>query len=140
MADLLARVAATQKTFAKYRTKAFAWDGATCIHLLRAHMVNMGHKPPALPRFKTATGAVRAMERAGFSGLSDILDGQGLERIAPARMSVGDVALLPGDEHFEALVICAGGKLLGWHSDAPEGSGLVVIANALGQATGAWRL
>lgn len=123
----------------KYRQRAFDWNGATCIHLLRTQMVNMGHRPPRLPAFRSMPGAIRAMRAAGFADVAAICAGQRLMAIAPAAMLVGDVALLPGDDGLDAVVICAGGKMLGWHS-ASDGSGIVPIAEAVGAITSAWRL
>lgn len=132
------RVAATNKTMAKYRGRAFDWSNkATCIHLARTQLRNMGHKPPRIPAFKSALGAKRAMAANGYETVADIFDQLGLERIAPAAMLVGDLAVLPGEDGFDAVVICAGGKLLGWHGAADE---LTVIGEAVAHVTAAWRL
>ena len=77
------------------------------------------------------------MKDAGYETLADVFDGLGLPRIAPANMLVGDIAILPGEEGFDAVVISAGNKLLGWHPD--DESGLQPIAEAMAQVTGAWR-
>ena len=136
--NLAARVAATNKTMAKYRGKAFDWKAkATCIHLARTQLRNMGHKPPPIPQFSSAIGARRAMQGAGYETLADIFDGLSLPRIAPAAMLVGDLAMLPGEVGYDAIVICAGGKLLGWHGAADE---LTVIGEAVAHVTAAWRL
>ena len=136
--NLPARVAATNKTMAKYRGRAFDWkDKATCIHLARTQLRNMGHKPPPIPQFGSTIGARRAMQGAGYETLADIFDGLSLPRIAPAAMLVGDLAMLPGEDGFDAIVICAGGKLLGWHGAADE---LTVIGEAVMHVTAAWRL
>lgn len=118
-----ARAAATERTLDRYRWRAFDWaTGATCIHLARTHLKNMGHQVPMVPRFTTPLGAKRALEATGFTDLAALLDDR-LERIAPAAMWVGDVAVLPGDPDsggafFDSIVIAAGnGVLLGWHGD-----------------------
>ena len=136
--SLVARVAATNKTMAKYRGRAFDWKAkATCIHLARTQLRNMGHKPPPIPAFTSALGAKRAMTAGGYQSVADIFDQLGLQRIAPAAMLVGDLAMLPGEDGFDAIVICAGGKLLGWHGAADE---LTVIGEAVAHITAAWRL
>lgn len=77
------------------------------------------------------------MKAGGYETLADIFDGLSLPRIAPAAMLVGDLAMLPGEDGFDAIVICAGGKLLGWHGLADE---LTVIGEAVAHVTAAWRL
>lgn len=139
MFDLEQRAGATEKTFAAYRQRAFDWRGVTCIHLARRQLINMGHRPPPIPRFYSALGARRAMERAGFGGLADIFDALGLPRIAPAQMLVGDLAVVPGEDGFDAVFVCAGGKMLGWHA-ASEDRGIVPVADALTHISAAWRL
>nr|WP_232307502.1 hypothetical protein [Sphingobium chungbukense] len=59
-----------------------------------------------------------------------------LPRIAPAEMLVGDIAILPGDEGMEGIVISAGGKLIGYNEDAPDG---VKPLMALVPLPAAWR-
>lgn len=136
--NLVARVDATNKTMAKYRGKAFDWNGVSCIHLARTQLRNMGHKPPRIPAFRSAIGAKRAMDANGYQTVADIFDGLGLARIAPAAMLVGDLAILPGEDGFDAVVICVGGKLLGWHGiDLSQPK---IIGEAVAHITAAWRL
>jgi len=120
---LVARTAATEKTLDRFRFRAFDWsNGTTCIQLARTHLKNMGHAVPMVPRFTTPIGAKRALEATGFKDLAALLDDR-LERVAPAAMWVGDVAVLPGDpesggQFFDSIAIAAGnGVLLGWHGD-----------------------
>lgn len=137
--NLAERVAATNKTLAKFKGRAFDWKtGATCVHLLRAQLLAMGHKPPRVPQFQSAFGAKKALERMGHADLSSLLDGM-LMRVPVARMIVGDVALLPGEAPFDAVVIYAGGaKVFGWHGADPEGR-LQAIELNIGDYLGAWR-
>lgn len=135
--NLVARVDATNKTMRKFRERAFDWDGASCIHLARAQLRNMGHKPPRVPPIRSAIGAKRAMAANGYETVADIFDGLGLMRIPPAAMLVGDLAILPGEDGFDAVVVCVGGKLMGWHGAADK---LVMIGEAVGSITAAWRL
>jgi len=135
--SLIARVEATNKTMRKYRERAFDWDGASCIHLARAQLRNMGHRPPRIPPIRSAIGAKRAMDANGYATVADIFDRMGLERIPPASMLVGDLAILPGEDGFDAVVVCVGGKLMGWHGAAEK---LAMIGEAVGSITVAWRL
>lgn len=134
--DLKARTTATQATVDKFRNRAFDWHGTTCIHLLRFHLRQMGYRPPPIPRFQSPIGAKRALTAAGFDSVAALIDGLGLPRIAPAMMLVGDVAVVPGEGGWDAVWLCAGGKMIGWREDA---DGLVNIAEAIGQIDTAWR-
>jgi hypothetical protein len=127
----------TEKTLAKFQGRGFKWDGgATCIHLFRTHLKNMGHSVPVVPKFTTALGAKRAMDAAGFKDLEEMADSF-LERIPPASMILGDVALMEGEDLFDALVIHAGGggKVFGWHPESPTFTPLVPL-----QFKAAWRV
>lgn len=137
-ATLVQRTAATEKTVQRYRYRPFDWaTGGTCLHLARAQMKNMGHRPPAIPKFSSALGAQRAMKAAGFEALSDLFDSL-LTRIAPASMLIGDLALFPGEPPFDSVVVSAGsGMMLGWH-----GTDLSRLHNIVetGDVVAAWRL
>lgn len=141
--SLIERTAATEKTLAKYRSKPFCWkSGATCIHLARFHARNLGHKPPAIPRFQSAIGARTALKSTGHATLESLLDSM-FERIPPAFMLVGDLAMLEGDddggETFGSLAVYSGlTMLLGWHESAPEGVRPCFTAD--GNLKAAWRL
>lgn len=116
--NLAQRAAVTQATWDKYRGKPFSWKGATCVHVLRSHLRAMGHKPPKMPSFQSAIGAKRALKEMGADDLSEMCAKIGLMQIAPAEMIVGDVAILPGDEGFDGLTICAGNKFMGFQEQA----------------------
>ena len=127
--NLAQRATATQKTFDKFKGKPFSWKDASCAHLLRTHLRNMGHRPPKMPSFQSAIGAKRALKDMGADDLVTLLAGLGLMEIAPAKMVVGDLAVLPGDDGvFDAIVVCAGnGKFMGWHG-ASEGLQMMIDA------------
>lgn len=123
--DAVRRQHATQATLEKYRNKPFSWDGATCAHLLRFHLRQMGHKPPRMPSFRSAVGAKAALRKMGATDMVDLMRKLGLTEIPSARMMLGDIAVLPGDDGlFDAIVISAGHKFMGWHGD---GKGLAVM-------------
>lgn len=137
--DLIRRQRATQATLAKYRPRPLDWKKATtCIHMARFHLRQMGHAVPVLPRIRGVIGAKRALQANGWATVADMLDAQPmLERIAPAFMRVGDLAVLPG-EGMDAIVICAGThKLLGWHQD--WAGGMIEMEASLDALLGAWR-
>lgn len=116
MLDLAARAAATDKVVARFRHRAFDWGNrATCLHLMRAQMRALGHRPPSIPDFRSPLAARTALAKAGFETVEALLASM-LPRIAPLAMIVGDFGVLPGEPPFQAGVIAAGnGKVLGWH-------------------------
>ena len=136
--ELERRRVATEKTLKRYRGKVFDWSkGITCVQLARAHLRNMGRKPETLPRVRSPLGARRALKERGWESVEAMLDSM-LERIAPAEMMLGDVAIVPGDAGLDAIFVCAGPlKVFGWREDAPA---LVLLDIGLDELTGAWRV
>lgn len=136
------RAARTERVLARYRRRAFSWQGASCIHLARAQAVAMGHRVPALGTIRSAVGARRALCDQGFDSVPALLDSL-FPRIAPLAMLVGDICTLAGadDEEsgFPAICIADGQhNLFGWAEADP--SRLSVIKFALADIDGAWRL
>jgi hypothetical protein len=138
--NLVERAEATEKTLTKFRGRGFDWkSGATCLHLARTQLVNFGYKPPKMPQFQSAIGAARALKQSGYADLANMFDTLGLARISPAAMWVGDIAVLPGDEGFDAILLSDGmTKLFGWHGD--DASDLAVVTDVAGTIELAWRL
>ncbi len=137
--DLADRAARTDEVISRFRGKPFDWRGsATCVHLARAQMRAMGHRPPTIPRFQSALGARKAMKAAGFADLAALLDSL-LPRIGVASMLIGDLALIDGSEEFGSIVVGAGGKMMGWHVDALDRGVLPMLVDSPGYI-GAWRL
>lgn len=132
------RRVATVATVERYKGKAFDWSrGITCVHLARQHLRNMGHKPPTIPRFRSALAARRALKAGGWNDVAAMLDSI-LPRIAPAQMTLGDVAILPGDGGLDAIVISAGPRrVFGWAEGETETRFLEPL---LGKVRGAWRV
>lgn len=132
------RRVATEATLARYRGKVFDWQaGVTCGHLLRAHLRNMGHRPPPLPRYRSPLGVQKALRQLGLASVEEWLDSLQLPRIAPAQMVLGDVGLLRGEGGLDAIFICAGPrKVFGWRDDEPA---LVMLDVGLDELSGAWR-
>lgn len=129
---------ATQATLDRYRAVPFDWAARqTCVHLAAFHLRNMGHRPPAVPGFTTPAGARKALTDRGWDSVSAMLDSM-LEPIAPARMLLGDLAVVAGSDGMEAIVICTGPQaLLGW---LPGGESMAVHIGGIAQVTRAWRV
>lgn len=137
MSDLLRRQQATQKTLDRYRPKVFDWrTGVTCVHFARFHLKAMGHKVPTVPRIRTALAAKRAMKANGWDSVEAMLDSL-LPRIAPAMMLLGDLAVVPGEDGFASIMVCAGPqKVMGWHQESGQ---FVVYDGGIGDLAAAWR-
>lgn len=139
MSEMNRRVEATRMTLAKY-AHPFSWSKRmTCIHMARAHLRNMGHRPPPIPDFRSALGARTQLKKAGFADVAALFDSM-LPRIAPAEMWVGDIAVLPGNEGFDSICLAdTVGKLVGWHEDDPSGVKPQIVLS-LDLVIGAWRV
>jgi len=131
MNEMLRRQQALEKTLAKYRDKAIDFKTVDCARAARFHLIQMGHKPPPMPKYQSLIGARRAAEQVG--GLEALLDGL-LPRIAPAAMWLGDIALLEGEGGIDAVMFNVGGKLAGWHESAERMVNVTALA-----VKGAWR-
>jgi len=103
--------------------------------LAATQLRNLGHRPPPIPQFRSPLGAKRALLKEGFGTITDLLDAL-LPPIAPASALVGDLATLEGDDGFDAIVVYAGGKWLGWHPDDPSGVKPLTVL----KIKGAWRI
>lgn len=136
--DLIRRTRALDGVRARYEGKPFAFRTADCLSIARYHLVRMGHrKLPKLPSYSTLLGAKKALASQGVKSLAELLD-KHLERIVPAEMLMGDLAVVPGtdEEGGESILISTGQKLWGFHEDA---GGYTLIDPAVGAVTKAWR-
>lgn len=138
--DMLRRLEAVDRTKARYGGKVFVLGSNDCGKLLAFHLKAMGHKVPSSGNYTTEAGAIRACRRAGGDTLAEVLDKVGLERIAPAAMLLGDVALLKSEfedgtaSRLGAAVVHLGGKMMGWHPEKAELAVMDVLA-----VEAAWR-
>lgn len=149
MMNLHQRAAATTVVVERFRLRPFGWStGGTCIHLARAQMRALGHRPPAIPRFYSAIGAAKALRTTGHDDLAALFDSM-LPRIAPAAMWVGDLAIMDSGEGdpFDAIVVAtgqngsgavgAGQMVAGYHADHLATGIVNIVPHAF---EGAWRL
>jgi hypothetical protein len=136
--ELQLRADATTATQKRFEGKPFDWSkAATCVHLMRFHAQQMGHKLPMVPRFRSPLTARRALKETGFNDLPGLLDSM-FPRIPPAFMRTGDIMAVQGDAGFHSIFIRGSAtKFLGWHVDAV---GCTILESDLSVAIGAWRL
>jgi len=122
--DLIRRQNATAATLAKFRGKPFDWKrGLTCVHLARFHLRAMGHKLTKVPPIRSALGARRALDGNGWSSVTAMLEAQGLERIAPAQLLLGDLIVIEQEEELglgAILVAASPFKFAGWDARADK--------------------
>ncbi|KQM37659.1 DUF6950 family protein [Sphingomonas sp. Leaf10] len=131
------RAVATAVVVDRFRRRPFGWNGGTCIHLARAQMRAMGHRPPSIPRFQSAVGARRALAATGHEDIGSLLDTM-LPRIVPAQMWVGDLAMVPSEDGLGALAVAdGGGTLFMYHAGAEW---LANVKDAMTDVVAAWRL
>jgi hypothetical protein len=120
---LVRRAAAVQKLMDQYTDKAFKIGSNDCVKLARTHLVNMGHKVPSTGHYSDVKGAIAALKKQDVKNVAELLD-KFLERIPPASMLPGDVALPPSEPEAPAsklgtvvVKVAGGNKYLGWHPD-----------------------
>ncbi|RSU59308.1 hypothetical protein BRX36_19265 [Sphingomonas sp. S-NIH.Pt1_0416] len=140
MLDLAQRANATESVVARFRGRPFDWKSRrTCIHLARAQARALGHRPPSVPDFRSPLSARTALRSTGHETLEALLDSL-FNRIAPAAMWLGDIALMAGGDGFDAIVIAVGGKMIGYHQDHLADGPVVIEPESMASFIGAWRL
>lgn len=141
--ELDRRQEAAQATRDKFIGKPFDWsEGRHCVKLAYSHLREMGWrspKLPTLPRIRSAFAARQALKDRGWDSVSAMLDDVLRDRrIPPAKMRLGDIGVVPGDEGMESIVIFLGRHaFLGW---LPDGSAVVIYEANFGELSGAWRV
>jgi|GEM_PF-6935660 len=135
--ELIRRHEACVFVLAKYRRRSCDFVRADCVRLSRTLLVKRGHRGLAqLPRYRSLGGARRALRRAGYGSLAEMIDAVLPGRaIAPAMMLPGDLALVDGEFFGQALLAYLGdGAFLGWMQGEAEAA--VIEAHAIRRA---WR-
>lgn len=137
--ELILRRDAAQATLDCWCTRPFRLGSADCGQMAARHLRSAGiaiRLPPS-GSYRTPKGAVRALRKLGFDGLTAWIDGTGLERIAPAAALAGDILQLPADHPLGALAVALGnGAAVGWYEGLDMGA--VTLRPLLFQA--AWRV
>lgn len=135
------RAIATERVLARFRDEPFSWHRASCIHLAREQALALGHPVPAVPPFRSARGAKKALAALGVGSVTELLDRHFPRWPAPAFARLGDLCVVAGEqgEGLEAVCVADGqGNLFGWHDDRPEG--LAAVKWAMRDIRGAWKL
>lgn len=138
---IIARVDAAQATLNRFKDQPFAWGRYDCAKMVAFHLRKLGHQIgiSKAGSYSTALGARRALNRLGWSSLSYGLDEVlHLERIAPARLVVGDIIQMPSESNTDALAIALGnGRAFAYHEDE---AGAIVVQPVIESIVAAWRV
>jgi hypothetical protein len=139
MTELLRRQHAAQATVDRFKGQPLIYGKNDCVRLAAFLLRKMGHRPQLAKAgsYKTALGAARALQRAGFEDLAAAVDALGFPRVAPAAAWVADLVLLPAEGPFGgALSVAVGnGRVLGYHEDVDGADILQPV-----QYLAAWRV
>ena len=122
------RTEAAQKTLDVWSKRPMKLGTSDCVRMVAAHLRLLGYKVKLPPSgsYRTAASALKALKAAGFASVEEALDGQGLERIAPAAAIVGDILMLPGVDRLGGLTVALGnGRVVGWHEEVPGGAAVL---------------
>lgn len=144
--EALRRQKATAATEARFRWKPFDWKaGHHCLAMAAFHLKAMGHRTEKPPRVRGLLGARRMLDARGWPSVAEMIDAQGLERIAPASMKLGDLAFRSSEDGLGGLLICVSAhKLMGWfpqNTVETIGADLMVVMDmSFDQVEAAWRL
>lgn len=136
---LIRRQRALEKVMKRFGGRPFELGANDCVKLAHFHLKALGHKLPSTGHYKTAAQAAAALKKQGAKNLEQLLD-KHLERIPPAMMLPGDLAMPPSDPEAPAskfgtvMVAITPRKFLGWH---PDHESLAVME--LTQIDAAWR-
>lgn len=138
--ELVRRQQALERTMQRFGGKPFKMGENDCVKLARFHLKAMGHRTlPSTGHYSTAAGAAAQLKKQGVRNLVQLLD-KHLDRISPASMLPGDLAMPPSDPEAPAaklgtiLVMASGRKFIGWH---PDHEALAVMD--VHQIDAAWR-
>lgn len=138
--EMARREQAVKATEAKYGGRAFDWKGkATCLHLTSFHLRRMGKRPPPLPQVGSPLAARRELAKRGWANVAEMLDGIGLQRIAPAFLRLGDLVVLASEDGLGSIFISTGERhFIGW-ADELAPLARIDVFNPDG-LLGAWRI
>ena len=135
---MIRRVAAAQATLARFKDHPLKLGVRDCVRMTAFHLRELGYKVKLPPSgsYRTRAKALELLAGRGYANLAQALDDLGLERIAPAFATVGDIIQMPATDELGALTIAlTNGRVIGYHEHA---AGAVVMQPKLFE--GAWRV
>lgn len=115
--DLSIRADAFNKVKARYGGREFEWGKVDCIKVARYLALEMGHKPPKMPRYSTQLGAIRAIKKMGFDSVEGLI-ASFFPKIPVAKALLADLIVVPGEEGLDAVLISAGRWIYGFHEES----------------------
>ena len=126
--QMVRRRDAAQATLDQWRDRPLRLGTSDCVRMAASHLRRLGQRvklPPA-GAYRSLPGAVKALRQRGYDTLAAALDGEGLERIAPATAVVGDLVMLPSADGLGALTVALGnGRVVGYHDDVAGGAAVL---------------
>lgn len=140
MSGWLDRRNRTDPVVTRFRDTPFSWKGrANCIHLAHAQLEAFGYEVPAVPRFRCASGAKKALKAQGVKSIDELIDRHlPMCRIAPASMWLGDLCMVPGRPMNSLAIYVGNDTVVGWHGNEPEPLRNIVLS--LSAVIVAWRV
>jgi len=115
--DLEARRIAFNATYEKWSGREYSIGSVDCMKVARFHALQMGHRPPRMPRYSTNLGAVRNIKKMGFDNCEELI-GSLYPKIPIARAILGDLLIGDGEDGLDAIFISAGRQILGFHEQS----------------------
>lgn len=142
MSTLVRRQEVTQATLDEFRDQPLKWGEFDCGQLIIRHLARFGIDAGGerFGRYNTAKGSMKAMKRAGFDDLEQVMDGLfPAGRIPASRVLTGDVLgfRIPGEQTSLAVAL-GNGRVLGLHLDT--GGFIVVQPDYNAAVSMAWRV
>jgi hypothetical protein len=129
------RTIITRDRYAGRDLDYFEYD---CGKLVIEHLRRMDWDIPKVGDWRSKLGLAKFIRRNGGSG-GAVLDGWGLERMAPARAIIGDIVEMPGEPPFGAFGLCLGnGAVLAWSEHEVAGDRAAILRPT--QFVAAWEV
>ncbi len=136
MSDLELRAKNVNATQSKFGAKPFKWGGCDCAKMLAFHLRKFGHKVPRATGYRSALTAKKKLLSLGYETLPALIDGIGLQNIAPASALLGDVVSFACDDPLGGVGIVHGnGNMMCFHEDH-----LTPVIMSMDQIDQAWRV
>jgi len=112
---LIRRQFATQTTLTQFGDKVLDWENVDCLKMAMGHASNLGHPLICkIPNYRTATGALKALKKAGYSSMEDLMKSN-FNEIPAAFAILGDLVLMEGSHNLDSICLYSDRrKVFGW--------------------------